>query len=295
VRLVPSGMSKAVLVTGASSGIGRQITQRLAAHCFVYACARKETDLHELGEISNVQPLRLDVTSTRDIVKAVLDISAAKRGLYGVVNNAGVATLGSVVDGSEDEFELSMKVNVYGPYRITKAFAPLVVAAAGRFVTIGSISGILAPARLSAYSMSKHALEAFTDSLAAELEPLGVHVSIIEPGAFSTNLARNAVGRLGRDPGLPNLTLRRSPQDVAAAVEQALFDPKPKRRYLVAGTAEEARMTIKKQIEQLVQLNEGHAYTLERHELVVLLEEMLSTAGSKADVGNAAVPELGEH
>src|SRR5688572_25313157 len=89
--------SKAVLVTGASSGIGRKITERLAADgYFVYATARKEEDLKSLAAIKNVQPVRLDVTVPADIAAAVELISKAGRGLYGLVNNAGIGTIGTV-------------------------------------------------------------------------------------------------------------------------------------------------------------------------------------------------------
>src|ERR1700678_1228034 len=100
----PAAGPKAVLVTGASTGIGRKITERLAGHgYFVYAGARKDTDLQALAAIKNVQPVRLDVTSPRDIEAAVATITTAGRGLYGLVNNAGVVTIGSVLDTKMEE------------------------------------------------------------------------------------------------------------------------------------------------------------------------------------------------
>jgi NAD(P)-dependent dehydrogenase (short-subunit alcohol dehydrogenase family) len=104
--------SKAVLVTGASTGIGRKITERLAADgYFVYAGARKEADLQALGAIKNVQPLRLDVTKQQDIDAALSTVTKAGRGLYGLVNNAGIVTIGSVADTKMDEFDAVMAVN----------------------------------------------------------------------------------------------------------------------------------------------------------------------------------------
>jgi NAD(P)-dependent dehydrogenase (short-subunit alcohol dehydrogenase family) len=168
---------KAVLVTGASTGIGRKITEHLAASGhFVYAGARKQSDLDALNAIKNVQAIKLDVTRQEDIDAAVAVITKADRGLYALVNNAGVATLGTVAETGIDEFNLVMDVNVYGPYRMTKAFTPLLAASKGRIANIGSIAGILAPRDLFVYSMSKHAIEAFGDSLAAQMEPLGVLV-----------------------------------------------------------------------------------------------------------------------
>lgn len=271
--------TKAVLVTGASTGIGRKITERLAADgYFVYAGARKEADLVALGAIRNVQAVRLDVTSPADIEAAVATITKAGRGLYGLVNNAGIATLGSFADMTPAEFDLVMAVNVYGPYRVTRAFAPLVIEQKGRITTIGSISGILANGPLGAYSMSKHAIEAFADSLAVQMAPLGVQVSVVEPGNYDSEIGRSAAARLGLDSKLADRSKYKEPDEVAAAVEQALFEPNPKRRYMVVPEQSEAEITIKKQIEQLVQLNEGHAYTYERDALVKMLDEALAKA-----------------
>jgi NAD(P)-dependent dehydrogenase (short-subunit alcohol dehydrogenase family) len=270
---------KAVLVTGASTGIGRKVTEKLAADgYFVYAGARKEEDLKALGAIKNVQAVRLDVTKIEDIDAAVETIKRGGRGLYGLVNNAGVSTIGALADLKPEEFDLVMAVNVYGPYRVTKAFEPLVIAEKGRIVTMGSISGIGAPADLGAYAMSKHAMEAFTDSLAAQMTGLGVQVSIIEPGNFNSQIGNNATLRTGVVTRLANRSRYKDPDEVADAVENALFDPKPKRRYMVAPDQGEADWTIRKQIEQLVQLNEGQPYTYDRDALIKMLDEALANA-----------------
>lgn len=280
---------KAVLVTGASTGIGRKITERLAADgYFVYAGARKEEDLKALGAIKNVQALRLDVTKPDDITAAVTTIEKGGRGLYGLVNNAGVATIGPFAAMSMDEFELVMAVNVYGPVRMTRAFLPLIVAQKGRITNIGSISGILANSKLTAYAMSKHALEAFTDSLAEELTPSGVQVNIIEPGNYNSDIGKNAMQRAAADtrladpkmyPAIADRSKYKDPDEVAAAVERALFESQPKRRYLVTPNQDEAEITIKRQLQQLVQLNEGQLYTYDRQALVKMLDEAL--AGSR--------------
>jgi len=271
--------SKAILVTGASTGIGRKITEHLAADgYFVYAGARKEADLKALGAIKNVQAVRLDVTSVQDIAAAVDTITKAGRGLYGLVNNAGVATVGTIADMSAEEFNLVMAVNVYGPYRVTKAFMPLIVAQKGRITTIGSISGILASRDLSAYAMSKHAMEAFTDSLAAEMAPLGVQVSVIEPGNYDSDIGKNATQRTGTTTRFTDRTKYKEPDEVAVAAGQALFEPNPRRRYMVVPNQGEAEFTLRKQIEQLVQLNEGQPYTYDRAALIKMLDEALVQA-----------------
>jgi NAD(P)-dependent dehydrogenase (short-subunit alcohol dehydrogenase family) len=268
---------KAVLVTGASTGIGRKVTERLAGEgYFVYAGARKDADLQALSAIKNVQAVRLDVTNAQDIAAAVDAVTKGGRGLYGIVNNAGIGTAGPVIGGNDSEFELAMNVNALGPYRITKAFGPLVIQSKGRIVNIGSVSGVLAGKTLPAYAMSKHAVEAFTDSLASEMEPLGVQVNVIEPGSYDTEIAKNAVQRLHADPRRADMSMFKQPDDVAAAVDLALFEPKPKRRYLVVPTADQAERTIRKQIEQLVQLNEGQPFTYDRNMLVKMLDEALA-------------------
>jgi NAD(P)-dependent dehydrogenase (short-subunit alcohol dehydrogenase family) len=280
--------SKAVLVTGASTGIGRKITERLAAEgYFVYATARKAEDLKALGDIKNVQALRLDVTQPADIAAAVESISKGGRGLYGLVNNAGVATVGTIADMSAEEFDLVMNVNAYGPVRMIKAFEPLLIRQKGRIVNIGSISGILASQNLAAYAMSKHAIEALTDSLAGQLAAVGVHVSVVEPGNYNSNIGKNALARIGADSKAANSpgyqigsdrSKYKDPDEVAMAVEEALFEPNPKRRYMVVPNQEEAEITIRKQIEQLVQLNEGQPYAYDRAALVKMLDDALAQA-----------------
>ena len=117
---------KAVLVTGASSGIGRNITERLAGNgYFVYATARKDKDIEALNALENVQAIRMDVTSQDDVDAAVAAVRAGGRGLHGVVNNAGVASSGSMTQIPESDIDFVFGVNIYGPYRVTKTFAPM--------------------------------------------------------------------------------------------------------------------------------------------------------------------------
>ena len=276
----PGNSQKAILVTGASTGIGRKITERLAANgYFVYAGARKDADLQSLGAIKNVQSVRLDVTKPDDIDAAVVLVTKAGRGLYGLVNNAGIATIGSLAQMKPEEFALQMAVNLTGPVRVTQAFEPLIIASKGRITIIGSISGVLASPSLPAYAMSKHAMEAFADSLAKQLEGEDVQVNIVEPGNYDSSIEKNFALRTGGDLKDADRSMYKPPDEVAVAVEQALFELKPKRRYMVVPNQNEAERTIRKQIEQLVQLNEGQPYTYDRAALVKMLDEAL--AGSR--------------
>jgi NAD(P)-dependent dehydrogenase (short-subunit alcohol dehydrogenase family) len=275
---------RAVLVTGASTGIGRKITERLAADGYlVYAGARKEADLKALGTIKNVMPVRLDVTKQADIDAAVESVRKGGHGLYGLVNNAGIATAGSIADMKPEEFDLVMQVNAYGPYRMTRAFLAMITEQKGRITNIGSISGILSNANLTVYSMSKHAIEAFTDSVARQLVDSGVTMNIVEPGDYNSSISKNAVQRAGdvKTASGSNYALAadrsmyKEPDEVADAVEKALFEPNPKRRYMVVPNVEEGEATIRKQLQQLVQLNEGQAYTYDRAALIKMLDEAM--------------------
>jgi NAD(P)-dependent dehydrogenase (short-subunit alcohol dehydrogenase family) len=290
----PSAAQRAVLVTGASSGIGRKITELLASQGhFVYAGARRADDLAELSRIRNVQGVKLDVTSDADIAAAVETVRRGGRGLHGVVNNAGIAILAPLIQTDERELRSLFDVNVFGPYRITMAFAPLIIEAKGRVVNISSISGILSGPFFGPYSMSKHAIEAYGDALATEMSPLGVMVSLIEPGNYRSEIGRNTKAQVetaaARARGTPfeapmqrlvgamdNYDNYPEPDDVAQAALHALFDPAPKRRYMVVPAARQAEVTINKAIEELVQLNQAHRFSYDRETLVRKLDSALA-------------------
>ena len=289
--------SRAVLVTGASSGSGRVIAETLASRGYhVYAGARKQADMDELNEIENIEAIRLDVTVQADIDAAVEKVRSNGRGLYGLVNNAGVAVLGPLVEIPEADVEFVMNVNVLGPYRVTKAFAPLLIESQGRITTIGSISGILSGTFYGPYSMSKHAMEAYTDSLASEMAKFGVKVSIIEPGGFNSKIGPTTYNRMmangfSFDDSLYKEEWEESwlledegkydaqnnvPEEIANAVVDLLESDDPKVRYMIVGSRESAKATVQKAMQEMVQLNEKHAHTLERDELIEMLDEMLA-------------------
>jgi NAD(P)-dependent dehydrogenase (short-subunit alcohol dehydrogenase family) len=289
---------KAVLVTGASTGIGRKITEVLAARgVFVYAGARNEKDLEELNAIDNVQSIRLDVTVQEDIDAAVETITNQGRGLYGLVNNAGVAILAPLIEVEESELDFIFDVNIYGPYRITKAFSPLIIESKGRITTISSISGILSGTFFGPYSMSKHAMEAYSDSLAREMRKFDVTVSVVEPGNYSSAIGTTLKKRMdaqGVDleasqyqeemqavvDRVGDRSQHKEPDEVAQAVYHALFDPKPKMRYMVVPNQKEAEWTIRKAIQELIELNQEQAFSYDRDALIEMLDEALATTGN---------------
>jgi NAD(P)-dependent dehydrogenase (short-subunit alcohol dehydrogenase family) len=286
---------KAVLVTGASSGLGRVMAETMAASgYFVYAGARKDKDLAELSAIENIQGVRLDVNKQDQIDAAVKTITKAGRGLYGLVNNAGVAVVQPLIEIEEQDFDFQMNVNVYGPYRVTRAFAPLIIESKGRISIIGSISGTVSPATWGPYSMTKFAMEAYADALADEMKSFGVHVSLIEPGAYRSNIGKSALARMDeRNQSADDSQLKAAmiesvnwlkrfedghgdPAEVAAAVMKALFDDNPKPRYLTVPTQEQAFWTINRAIERMVEQNHDHKYSYDREDLIEMLDAALA-------------------
>ena len=286
---------ESILITGASTGIGRHLAETLAKDGYhVYAGARKDKDLAELDAIDNITAVRLDVTK-QDQVDAVVELINEKgTGLYALVNNAGVGGGGTVVDTPVKDQAFVYAVNVEGVYRTTQAFAPLIIEAKGRIITTGSIAGtISAFPGFSAYSGSKHWIEAFTDSFATEMEPLGVSVSVVEPGNYKSNIRRTSVSRGFEEVKAAGgevtdemkeayeATAERElsykePDEVTAAFKHALFSDEPMLRYMVVPNESEQEMTIGTKINELVQLNQWGPYSYSRDELVEMLDKALS-------------------
>ena len=178
--------------------------------------------------------------------------------------------------------------------RTTKAFAPLVIESGGRIVTTGSIAGTISESpSFSAYSGSKHWVEALTDSLAAEMAPHGVAVSVVEPGNFKSNIRRSRVARSLEQTKAAGGEITeemkqyyeataerelsyKEPDEVSEAFMHALFDDSPLRRYVVVPNAREQEATIRTKVSELVQLNQWGPYSYSRDQLVELLDEALA-------------------
>jgi NAD(P)-dependent dehydrogenase (short-subunit alcohol dehydrogenase family) len=180
-----------VVVTGASSGIGRAVTLELDRLGFrVLAGHRSAADGDALRAAGSprVVPVRVDVTDAAEVaaLAAEVDASCGGDGLAALVNNAGIAVAAPVEFLPLDELRRQLEVNVVGQVAVTQALLPALRRARGRIVNIGSVSGRFAAPFLSPYAASKHALEAITDALRVELRPWGMQVSIVEPGAIAT-------------------------------------------------------------------------------------------------------------
>ena len=290
-----------VLVTGASTGIGNHLVKYLAARGHtVYGTARKDGDLAALGEIENVVPIRLDVRNAEQIREASSLVAARGMGLYGLVNNAGLGELGMLHSWTDEEILNIFNVNVFGPYRMTNAFLPLLLASRGRIVNIGSQGGVITYKYYGPYTMTKHALEAYTVTLNHELVPYGVRASIVQPGGIISNIGANSmpatVSRFKRatapfteeaeqilagfeqesppeDDGEESETRRKpsSPEIVAVAVYDALFSERPKTRYLV-GTKWEGDRVLNELLIMLLDENDNPQHNYSRDQLVALLD-----------------------
>lgn len=293
---VRPGEGRAVLITGASSGFGQRLTELLSTNgWYVYAGARSPEDLARLDAMENVEAVRLDVTLQADVDAVVAQVKAGGRGLYGLVNNAGVAVMMPVALVDEEDYDHLMGVNVKGPWRVTRAFAPLIVESKGRIVNVSSISGIFSALGLGLYSMSKHAVEAFNDALAQEMAPYGVRVIAIEPGNFDTQIGPTAKARMearGQSfAGLPyedqlEATLSRlvepdgkeGPDRVALTMALALGTEDPLPRYLVVSNERDAQITLTLSLKKVAELNASQSFRLELPALTQMLEKQVSSA-----------------
>jgi NAD(P)-dependent dehydrogenase (short-subunit alcohol dehydrogenase family) len=297
-------LERPVLVTGASSGIGRHLAQHLAGLGHpVYATARNEPDVDALGAIDGVTPIVLDVRNPKQIDAARGFVQEEGKGLYGLVNNAGIGGIGGFSTFTDPDMLEIFDVNVFGPHRVTNAFLPLLLESHGRIVNIGSQGGSITGKFFGPYTMTKHALEAYTESLAAELRPHGVWVSIVQPGGIVSRIdvkseastvrrlksaqppfreeAEELLKLLGQpesiDETLPESETNRKPSSpaiVADAVEDALFSETPRLRYLV-GTRWEGDRVINALVDKLLDANQSPVHGYSRGELIEILDQHL--------------------
>ncbi|HJO32581.1 MAG: SDR family oxidoreductase [Anaerolineales bacterium] len=250
---------KAVVITGASTGIGRACALHLHALGFsVFAGIRKTADGEALRAATGerLQPVYLDVTDGESIRAAARTVEAGCRdgGLAGLVNNAGIAVAGPLEFLPLDSLRSQLEINVVGQIAVTQALLALLRRAGGRIVNMSSVSGRVAAPFLGPYSASKFALEALSDCMRLELRPWGISVSVVQPGPIATPIwnksraatknmlaelptqAQQLYGAATRAAGKWERDMTRempSPMVAARAVEHALTAPRPRTRYRI--------------------------------------------------------------
>jgi NAD(P)-dependent dehydrogenase (short-subunit alcohol dehydrogenase family) len=259
--------SKAVLITGSSTGIGKAAALLLDRRGHkVYACVRKEADAETLRKEATgaLTPVILDVTKADTIAatRELLERELGDTGLGAVVNNAGIAVTAPLECIPMDDLRWQFEVNVFGQIAVTQAFMPLIRKALGRVIFVGSLGGWVAPPLQGPYCGTKFALEGFCDAMRVEMAGSGIFISLIKPGAIATpiwergaDIAKGVIDRIPADllepyrPAMERLqaavgdTVAHAipPETVAEAIFEAVTAPTPKARYLVGSDAKAGR------------------------------------------------------
>lgn len=187
--------ARAVLVTGASTGIGQAIADRLATEGFnILAGVRRSGPAGTLADVPpGCEPIELDVTSTDNVSAVVRHMEARfPQGLFALINNAGMAPPSAVELTDVDEFRRVLEVNTVAPLRLIQACLPLLRRGRGRIVNMSSMNGTVSLPIVGAYSASKFALEALSTALRVELRPWNIPVTVIRPGQIRTPIFHKA-------------------------------------------------------------------------------------------------------
>lgn len=250
-------MSRVWLVTGASSGFGRAITEAaVASGDTVVATARSTARLDDLvtGHPDQVEAVRLDVTDPVGIQAVVKDVVDRYGRIDVLVNNAGIGSAGAIEENSVTQARNVFEINVFGVMRMTKAALPHMRArGSGRIINISSVLGLIPQPYMALYVAAKHAVEGYSESLDHEVREHGVRVLLVEPAYTKTSFDTNAAQP---DTPLPVYAQRRrvfdeviaaamkvgdAPDVVAKVVVAAATDPKPKLRYTAGPLARRMR------------------------------------------------------
>ena len=247
-----------VLVTGASSGIGRAAAVEFARRGhLVFAAARREEVLADLASATpNIEAVGLDVTDTDSVrhAWAKIEASTGGAGVDVLVNNAGFALSGPIETLADADVRRQFATNVFGLLTLTRTVLPAMRArGSGRIINISSIVGRTSFPGMGAYGATKYSVEALSDALRQEVAGFGVKVVIIEPGFVATNIgeAADAHGAAGQEvpEAYANMVARGArylatqvangiaPEKVAAAIVNAAEHPNPRLRYVVPASA----------------------------------------------------------
>lgn len=231
-----------ILITGATSGIGRHAALHLAKQGHrVIATGRRAHALEELRAEADgleLHTLRLDVTDAASIEQSVADVDELTQG-YGVdvlVNNAGYGQTGAVLDVSLDRLRAQYETNVFGVVEVTRAFVPAMIRrGAGKVINVTSIGGRTTFPLLGVYTSSKYAVESLSDALRGELAPFGVRVVLVEPGAIRTGFNDTASSSFDAETvSSPWSPVYAHADELFAAFESVAPDPTPVSRTLAS-------------------------------------------------------------
>ncbi len=185
------------LITGTSSGIGQALADAVVQKGdFVIRTFRKQTQVNEFNQkgIANSVAILLDITQLKSMEASVQAIITKYHRIDVLVNNAGVGFIGAVEEASSEEISAVFDTNVFGTLKLTQLILPhMRRQKSGHIVQISSQSGIKASAGFGIYNASKFALEGFSEALAEEVKPLGIHVTLAEPGPFRTKFAGSSL------------------------------------------------------------------------------------------------------
>ena len=235
-----SASSRAVLITGCSSGIGRVAADTLRERGYrTFATARRAEDVERLTADGH-ESLRLDLTDARSIDAALDEALARTSGrLYGLFNNGGFGQPGAVEDLRVEVLRAQFETNVFGWHTVVRRVLPVMRAAGeGRIVQNSSVLGLVALRYRGAYSASKFAIEALTDTMRLELHGSGVYVSLIEPGPIISRFRANAFEAFRR-----NIDVESSPhREVYRAVLKRLADEHNEAPFTLPESAVVARL-----------------------------------------------------
>lgn len=203
-----------VLITGCSSGIGRALCEEYLAQGFlVYASARNIRSLEDLPDNKNLIKITLDVNNASSINNAIAHIKQDHDHLDVLINNAGYAAMGPLIDMPIEDLRAQFETNVFAPMELTKACLPLLMKNKGQVVNIGSVSGITPTPFSGAYCATKAALHALSDAQRMELKPFGIDVITVQPGAIESKFGDNS---------LANVLHRITPESLYAPLKEAI-------------------------------------------------------------------------
>lgn len=221
---------RSVFITGAAGGLGKASAALLVEKGWqVIVADFDRARLRATAKELDCAAVEIDVTNAESVAKAARSVRRRVEGLDGVVNFAGVLTIGSMIEMPESALRRIFDVNVFGTFLVNQAFFPLVQARSGRIVNISSETGWQSGAPFNgAYAMTKHAIEAYSDSLRRELALLGIHVIKIQPGPFKTEMTSSIAPNFERAAAASTLfgdVIRRMSGAAASEGEHA-NDPK---------------------------------------------------------------------